>query len=94
MLCQIRDPKTEPKQRIHCLEEAGKEYPNEAELVFERAMEHFNRRNFQMAEELLTETLDLRPHHREAERYMKLTKMRLSKPSAAKPTKKKGFFGS
>ena len=93
LLCQIRDPKTEPKQRIHCLEEAGKEYPNEAELVFERAMEHFNRRNFQMAEELLVETLDLRPHHREAERYMKLTKMRLAKPTEVNPTKKKGFFG-
>ena len=59
-------------------------------------MEHFNRRNFQMAEELLVETLDLRPHHREAERYMKLTKLRLSKASAPNPAKKKkkGFFGS
>jgi tetratricopeptide (TPR) repeat protein len=97
LLCQIRDPKTDQKQRIHCLEEAGKEYPNEAELVFERAMEHFNRKNFSMAEELLVETLDLRPHHRDAERYMKLTKMRLTQstpPKADKSTKKKGFFGS
>jgi tetratricopeptide (TPR) repeat protein len=92
LLLQIRDPETDSKQRIHCLEEAGKEYPNESELVFERAMEHFNRRNFVMAEELLVETLDLRPHHREAERYLKLTKMRLEKPKE-KTTKNKGFFG-
>jgi curved DNA-binding protein CbpA len=92
LLLQIRDPKTDSKQRINCLEEAGKEYPNESELVFERGMEHFNRRNFVMAEELFVETLQLRPHHREAERYLKLTKMRLEKPKD-KSTKNKGFFG-
>jgi curved DNA-binding protein CbpA len=93
LLCQIRDPKTDSKHRIHCLEEAGKEYPNEVELVFERAMEHFNRRNFFNAEELLREALDLRPHHREAERYMKLTKMRMdSSENPSAKNIKKGFF--
>jgi curved DNA-binding protein CbpA len=93
LLCHIRDPKTDPKQRIVYLEEAGKSYPNEEELVFERAMEHFNRRNFRAADELLRETLQLRPHHRGAERYLKLTKMRLSQNDEARQQqKKKGIF--
>ena len=94
LLCTLRDPKTDPEHRLQCLEDAGKLFPNHADLVFERALEHFNRRQFKEAKELLKTALKIRPHHRDAERYMKLIEMRLAKSDPPKAATKKGFFGT
>jgi tetratricopeptide (TPR) repeat protein len=94
MLVTLRDAATAQDDLVIALDAALAKYPDDPDILFESGVQAHRLGNEEAAKVIFKAVLKLRPHHREAERFMRLFEMRAQKreEEAPKSGKNTGLF--